>query len=1626
MRMHDIPVLFLKATIKKQVTVPGYYRKDGTFVPPHQKMVHFDPDKDVNGVVSGNGSHSQKQAHKKLHASVSGFKDLPVDEQFAHILSSATNIQEKASASAVLSGWKAQLVAGKKPTPAQQAAYGKLIASDPGKAIKLASEVKAAIGEDKFQELTSGVADPAPAEPVEPAKAKIEAHPVGKLVKITATGGDYGKVGEVTKVHENGGIGGANIPAYSVKGTDGPYGHGEVEPASDEDVAAHQKASTEAATAKAKLDELAAGTGGHYPVKAAKEFIGTPQWNTGNPVETLQQVVELAKKMQAAATASAAVSGHKKAIENGKMPSKAQIEAFVAMPEHKQVAAVQAMVKKHGLDHVMKLHNGAIEKHLEGKKPAAEPAPADDMPWPATKAAGFIKDGKPVPAELLSKLADADKAKLVAKVAKETGKSPMEVQALLNGSEAQSTPKTSQFGAENPGVLFSTGAYLVKYNGQADEWEWKTPSGDWEVVQNEQLVSWLDSGKNVQGDALKKMEPEAAPKVTNAKAEKVPLVVKKLQAMDPAEVQAWLDWTKTKQGPPPVGFFEHANKQAQTKFHKWHNSSNKFGYPDHWKATYRAAAVGSLFGMPDQVLMKDGSWKKMAHVSVNDTANVVTDVAQIHAAAVAAKGGAAVPAAPASGKTSGDGWDFTASDPAFSGAPTVVTQDEDGFTHYVAYDPEAGFEVSSVDTDGQPADPNYFGEPEAVGEHYSTVGLTPPPLDLLYKMKGEEGPKDGDTKPAADGGTLVFKDGRWHKQAKPEPKVVFTKKAKDPAAVAKIKAVSSSGLMLALNGGATPYAEFVASIPTAAGKKYFEEQVGFYKKHLASKGADAYATKRALLRAMNAAVGKPRQVLMASGGWQAAGVNKFSSFMAENAEYDFEKIKLAAVNEKLEKLGKPKQDAPAAAPAPAPAPAAPAAVDEQVFHNTSEGHNKFWSVSVDPVTNTVTKKWGKIGTVGQSQQYHYSSPDAANTAAKEWIAEKVKKGYYAHAVKPVAPKVASVSSAPVKPNDVESIDGWAQTGGQGGYNPGGTFRDANGDEWYCKFPTAGESVLKNELLATKLYSAAGVKVPEVKLVKQGGKLGIASKIVKGAVQSKEKLLAGKASGLLDGFAVDAWLANWDVVGNNPASGKGWDNIMFVGNDAHRIDAGGAMLYGGAGGKKSAFGDEVIELKTMLDPKKNDRTSAVFGKMSEADIAASVAKVLAISETTIKSLVNQFGPGSQADKDKLAATLINRQADMAFKYPKASAKSKKEKKPIVFDPSKLGEPPDFMNWSGPGKHGPATLEAKNVANHQGVRKLFEVAKQGNADLIKSVEFPTYGSDGAVTGKCSALDHPSQYVRGYAQQLINEIDFQMNPPKVFRFRGDSQIGDIAAAFPVHKEIAKATKKLGKYVLLGKSDAFPAAEMAQMPKLSWANGKVTTSTFASQSNAALAKMPSLQKSALKGYTGSGYHEQNKSLWEGNPSGAAKSAAAALHTHAYDLPVGTLLSRKISLYGAELEQLVGKDLVKTGKGGQVGVGGATGMVLQEPAIQSTSIRPSSWSGNVHFKMTVGPGVKGIYVGTGTHGNSGTGTGGFSQHPGEHELILPPNTRMLVQRVLRSNGTDSDGFGTEYTVEVLLLPNGE
>lgn len=80
---------------------------------------------------------------------------------------------------------------------------------------------------------------------------------------------------------------------------------------------------------------------------------------------------------------------------------------------------------------------------------------------------------------------------------------------------------------------------------------------------------------------------------------------------------------------------------------------------------------------------------------------------------------------------------------------------------------------------------------------------------------------------------------------------------------------------------------------------------------------------------------------------------------------------------------------PLATPVPATAPATPAA--PRYFTCTEDGTSKFWEVTAHGTTLTV--RFGRIGTKGQSQTKTFSTPDAALREQENLIRSKLGKGY---------------------------------------------------------------------------------------------------------------------------------------------------------------------------------------------------------------------------------------------------------------------------------------------------------------------------------------------------------------------------------------------------------------------------------------------------------------------------------------------------------------------------------------------------------------------------------------------------------------------------------------------------------
>ena len=199
-----------------------------------------------------------------------------------------------------------------------------------------------------------------------------------------------------------------------------------------------------------------------------------------------------------------------------------------------------------------------------------------------------------------------------------------------------------------------------------------------------------------------------------------------------------------------------------------------------------------------------------------------------------------------------------------------------------------------------------------------------------------------------------------------------------------------------------------------------------------------------------------------------------------------------------------------------------------------------------------------------------------------------------------------------------------QVSGKKGSNEGGLFKDKKLDTLhYLKWPN-GDVRAKIEGLTGMLYAHAQVPVPKIRVVDFQGKSAVMSDWIEDA-QPMTAAQMKTHKDVLNGFAVDAWLANWDAIGLSA------DNIVKgPGNKAYRIDLGGSMLFR-AQGKPKEFPAEVFELDTLLDESVNPQAAKVFADISEAELKEGAARLEQINDTLIDQAVDHAElPKTSAD------------------------------------------------------------------------------------------------------------------------------------------------------------------------------------------------------------------------------------------------------------------------------------------------------------------------------------------------------------------------------------------------------------
>lgn len=160
--------------------------------------------------------------------------------------------------------------------------------------------------------------------------------------------------------------------------------------------------------------------------------------------------------------------------------------------------------------------------------------------------------------------------------------------------------------------------------------------------------------------------------------------------------------------------------------------------------------------------------------------------------------------------------------------------------------------------------------------------------------------------------------------------------------------------------------------------------------------------------------------------------------------------------------------------------------------------------------------------------------------------------------------------------------------------------------------------LREEFLADQLYTAFGANVPPVKMYETSGGPVKLSRFIEG--QELGKLPPGplydKAmKSLREGFAADAFLGNWDVLG------MGRDNILVTPDGkAWRIDNGGSLRYR-AQGKTKACDEYLRELWTMRDPQVNRNAADAFGSIPWSEVMRQMDSVVSkFGKSAVRDLV----------------------------------------------------------------------------------------------------------------------------------------------------------------------------------------------------------------------------------------------------------------------------------------------------------------------------------------------------------------------------------------------------------------------
>lgn len=568
-----------------------------------------------------------------------------------------------------------------------------------------------------------------------------------------------------------------------------------------------------------------------------------------------------------------------------------------------------------------------------------------------------------------------------------------------------------------------------------------------------------------------------------------------------------------------------------------------------------------------------------------------------------------------------------------------------------------------------------------------------------------------------------------------------------------------------------------------------------------------------------------------------------------------------------------------------------------------------------------------------------------------------------------ASKSSSVAVTPQPMFDLTKV------GGKLGSQAGAQFEDMNGDKWYVKTPPTSDHA-RSEFLAANLYNFLDVPVAQTSLVE------IDSTKLPGhsGVGVKQQMVNSNKNGLdlvkdpalkkqlMESFAIDAWLGNWNLTGSN------FDNITQDPKTGKMVrrNFNGALLYRAQGSEKGdAFGNEVTEIDTLRNPLSNPNSAKLFADVTDEDIRAGIAKIESLKPSTIDFLVDAAGfTGTKATK--LKSTLKARREYLIKKYTASSAPATTTPAPSTPTPA------------------PSTQPTQNNALGGTVKTYTSLQKAKVQSIFAKHDLKWYNKTPAIYD--AALEVSKTYPDLTVGDALDIMDQSLKKKTGNPFRtkvekwlktnaGKAHVTAVGGSAPVGSTASKTPGAGPSTPTSSPAPLKPAVEFGT-PLPRELTAKDADTLQERMDKAWPPPWNASQRAALKRYTGDSYVEINKCLRDNSGCTPGIMSTIAQIQKAVKPSTDT-----ITVYRKTHKDAFGV------YGGSVGMVEAfdkkmatmIGKTFEDKGVTSTSIKKDVFSGSVHLEIEVPKGAKIAWVKR------------VSQHSHEDEIILAPGTRFEI-----------------------------